>query len=93
MNLLAMTKMLKKGGLGTDELEELLSAMGIRGKFSPVPVDQALPEFQKMANATSLPGASLVCLEMEMKSGQKLAGLLVMVQAEDESNSQLKLSA
>lgn len=80
LNPLAMISKLKKGGLGTDELEEMLSAMGIKGKFTPVPVDQALPEFKQLADATSLPGANLVALNMEMKNGQRLAGLLVMTQ-------------
>ena len=72
---------LKKGGIGPDELAELLAAVGIVGSFTAVPLDQALPEFQKLAKATSLPSASLVRLSMVMKDGQRLDGLLVMTKA------------
>jgi len=77
MNPLTVMKQLKKGGIGPDELGELLGAMGIQAEFVPVPMDQAFPEFQKLAESASLPSANLLRLTMQMK-GQTLEGLLVV---------------
>ena len=74
-----------KGDIGPEQLTEILSAMGIEGEFSPVPVAEAFPEFERVAQATSLPGANLVRVKMVMKQGQRLEGLLVMVQSVEEA--------
>jgi hypothetical protein len=71
---------LAKGGLGPDELGELLEAAGMKVDFAPVQVADALPEFKALAEATSLPDAKILRLNARMKGGEILQALLVVNQ-------------
>ena len=71
---------LARGGIGPDELGELMSAAGIDATFSLVQIGEALPVFQAAAEAASLPSARIVRIEATMKGGDRMSGILVMNQ-------------
>jgi len=68
---------LARGGMGPDELMEVLSAAGIELEFSPRPV--AKESFAPLAAAASLPSSKLIELKGKMKNGDGFYALLVMV--------------
>ena len=78
MNLATILKM-KKGGIGPEQLTEMLEAMGIKAQFSPVPKEEALPAFQRLAVATERADTSLLSLTFTMKDGKQFEGLLVLM--------------
>jgi hypothetical protein len=69
---------LVRGGLGPDELGEILAAAGIDAEFSPLQKAQQEPEFQRLWKAASLPSSSLVRISMRMKDGSDFSGVLVL---------------
>jgi hypothetical protein len=67
---------LAKGGLGPDELAEILAAAGMDLTFTPAaPTVEA---FRPLAEAASLPSAKMVELKGRMKGGGNIHALLVM---------------
>lgn len=71
---------LARGGLGPDELAEVLSAAGIEAEFAAVKTEEALPAFQTLGQSASLPCSKLVRFSAKMKGGITLQGLMVMSQ-------------
>jgi hypothetical protein len=67
---------LAKGGLGPEELKEILSAAGMDLEFNPVPAN--LETFRSLAVPASLPGSKLLELKGTMKGGGLIHALLVM---------------
>jgi hypothetical protein len=69
---------LARGGLGPDELGEILAAAGMDLTFTPVP---AAPEsFVSLGTAASLPGAKLIEIKGKAKGGDSIHCLMVMNQ-------------
>ena len=75
----AITKLMR-GGLGPDELGEMLAAAGIESEFAPVPVDQALAAFQEAGAAASLPSSRILRLVATMKGGEQIHALIIVNQ-------------
>ena len=69
---------LVKGGLGPDELKEVLSAAGMELEFNPVA--PSIESFRPLAECASLPGSKLLELKGTMKGGGLIHALLVMNQ-------------
>jgi hypothetical protein len=70
---------LARGGLGPDELGEILAAAGMDLKFTPVP---AAPEsFISLGEAACLPGAKLVEIKGSAKGGDSIHCLMIMNQS------------
>jgi hypothetical protein len=69
---------LAKGGIGPDELAEILGAVGIELSFTPRAV--STESFRPLADAASLPYSNLVEIKGRMKGGDSILGLLVMNQ-------------
>jgi hypothetical protein len=69
---------LAKGGLGPDELKEILSSIGMDIEFNPVQAN--LETFRSLAVPASLPGSKLLELKGTMKGGGHIHALLVMNQ-------------
>lgn len=67
---------LARGGIGVDELKELLTAVGMDLKFTSVPA--AAASFHPLAESASLPCAELLELRGTMKGGGSIHALLVM---------------
>jgi hypothetical protein len=67
---------LARGGLGPDELAEILSAAGMELEFSPAKAD--VESFRPLAESASLPGSKMIALKGKMKGGGLLHALLVM---------------
>lgn len=70
-----------KGGMGPDELAEMLSAMGVEIEMVPVPLPDAQLAYRNSAVEMSRPGARLHRLSGRMKNGDRLEALLVLVPA------------
>ena len=68
-----------RGGMGPDELAEVLGAAGIEADFSPVAQPDAEPAFEELVSAVQAKGSSLVRIRMKMKGGT-FTGLLVLNQ-------------
>jgi hypothetical protein len=73
---------LMKGGIGQDELEEILAIAGMNLTFAAVKPD--LDAFRPLATAASLPGSKLVELKGNMKDGSQIHALLVINQASEQ---------
>jgi hypothetical protein len=67
-----------RGGMGPDEIGEILSTAGIDAEFVPVPIVEKEQEFQRLWKQASLPSASLVRISMRMKDGSDFSGVLVL---------------
>jgi len=67
---------LAKGGLGPDELAEILAAAGMDLQFNPVA--PSLETFRPLAEAASLPSSKMGELKGRMKGGGTIHALLVM---------------
>jgi hypothetical protein len=67
---------LARGGLGPDELAEILAAAGMELSF--LPVEPTLESFRPLAQSASLPCAKMLELKGKMKGGGMLHALLVM---------------
>jgi hypothetical protein len=67
---------LAKGGIGPDELAEILAAAGMDLAFNPV--QPVLETFRPLAESASLPSAKMVELKGRMKGGGTIHALLVM---------------
>jgi hypothetical protein len=76
---------LAKGGLGPDDLKEILSAAGMELDFNLVA--PSLETFRPLAASASLPGSKLLELKGTMKGGGQIHALLVMNQQSDKSDS------
>ena len=68
---------LAKGGLSKDELLEILSQLGVLAEFGEVQEGVKKGEFESLWASASLPGSHVVRLQMRMKGGGELVGLLV----------------
>lgn len=79
INVLQLLKM-TKGGMGPDEMAELLGSMGMAAKFDPVEPARKTAEFQGLWDSASLPQSSVMRLEIRMKTGETFTGLLVLNQ-------------
>ena len=75
MNLGALLKMAKGGGMGPDELQAVLSAAGMDVSFTPVPVGRAA--FEGLG-CFCLPSLFEVTRLGKMKGGDCLDALLVV---------------
>ena len=69
---------LAKGGLGPDEMGEMLAAAGIDVSFTPVAVEPGC--FRLLAERAAVPGAKLVLLKGKMKGGETITALMVVNQ-------------
>jgi len=67
-----------RGGMGPDELAEILGAMGMSMQMRPVGADGAPGAFQRAAQTTLHPGAKLFSLRGEMQNGDTIEALLVL---------------
>lgn len=65
-----------RGGLGPDELAEVLGAMGMDVSFREVPA--ARESFEPLGRMASLPDAKLVELKGTTKDGASIYALIVM---------------
>ena len=66
-----------KGGMGLDEIAEMLSAMGMEMELSPL-----IPgggQLEETARAVASPGAQSVCVSGKLKGGAELRGVLILV--------------
>ena len=70
---------LAKGGIGPDELGEILSAMGVELEMAPVPFPEASKAYRDSAAGLTGPGAKLHRLSGKMKNGDRLEALLVLI--------------
>jgi hypothetical protein len=80
---------LAKGGLGPDELSEILAAAGMELQVQPVPME--LESFRVLAETASLPGAKLVRLQGGKKSGDRIDALLVITQNRDGGHKKIEV--
>ena len=69
---------LAKGGLGPDEIAEVLAAVGIELETREVPV--AKDTFVPLAESASLPRSKFIELRGRMKDGSQLHALVVLHQ-------------
>jgi hypothetical protein len=69
---------LARGGLGPDELGEILAAAGMEVSFSPVMA--SAESFRPLAETASLPGSKLIELKGKMKDGGSLHALIALNQ-------------
>lgn len=67
---------LAKGGLGPDELAEILAAAGM--DLAMLQVTPSLETFRPLAEAASLPSSKMIELKGTMKGGGAIHALLVM---------------
>jgi hypothetical protein len=72
---------LKKGGLGPDELAEMLSTFGIEGGFEAIGAADRKGEFEALWLNASLPSAGVLRIRMRTKDGENYSGLLVLTPA------------
>jgi hypothetical protein len=70
---------LARGGIGADELAEVLSAAGI--EISINAVTPRVESFRPLAASASLPSSKLVELRGKMKNGDRLHALLVITES------------
>lgn len=78
VNPVGMLMRAKKGALSLDELNETLSALGIRAEFDDVEGGDSFEAFKALASAASLPSAKVVRMRLEIASGAAFEGLLVL---------------
>jgi hypothetical protein len=78
MNPLGAILKIRRGEMGLDELAEMMAAAGIDAQFNPVAVNDALPRFKHLAGMAQQSDASITSLELKLKGGQTLTGLLVV---------------
>lgn len=69
---------LMKGGLGSDELAEMLGAMGLGADVTTLTAVQVQHAFQKLWEAGQEPGAAILRMELRKQNGEKMSGLLVI---------------
>ncbi len=69
---------LARGGMGPDEMGELLRAAGMDLSFTPVKIEAAA--FTVLAQAASLPCSKMIELKGQMRSGETVTALLVVNQ-------------
>jgi hypothetical protein len=69
---------LAKGGLGPDQLAELLAAVGIDARFSAVEGEQVGAAFIRTSNVAVRPGARVLSIQGKDKDGADLEALLVL---------------
>lgn len=74
--MLEMFKAMKGGGGG---IAPMLAAMGIKIKQREVAAEEQADAFLSLALATRSPGSKVLELAGEMKGGEKLKALLVLV--------------
>jgi hypothetical protein len=67
---------LTRGGLGPDELGEILAAAGM--DLTMTPVEANVESFRPLALSASLPSARLIEMKGSMKGGGQIHALLVM---------------
>jgi hypothetical protein len=68
VNPVALLVKAKRGDMTIDQ-PEMLSVAGIDADFAPVDQGDALPQFEALAGAASLPDAQLIRLNLKMKTG------------------------
>ena len=71
---------LMKGGPGPDEIAETLAAMGVEASFVRLGPGQVREEFEALWFTASADSASVMRLEVTMKNGERLTGLLALNQ-------------
>ena len=71
-----MLMKLARGGIGPDELAEILSAAGIEATFKKASAD--LDTFRPLAEIASLPSSELLEMKGTMKGGGRLHALMVI---------------
>ncbi len=76
---------LAKGGLGPDELGEILGAAGMQVSIEAVQPVQAT--FRELIQAGSLPGAHLSELKGSMKDGSRIYALFIVTESSDSNHS------
>jgi hypothetical protein len=69
---------LMKGGMGSDEIGELLGSMGLGADLAGLSPDQAAFAFQKLWESAQQPGVVLMRVELRKQDGEKISGLLVL---------------
>jgi hypothetical protein len=73
---------LARGGMGPDEMREMLSAMGINLDFEAVPVSKEA--FTELGRAASLPSSKLIRLAGRLKTGERIEALMVVNQGSQQ---------
>jgi len=82
-SLLKLGKELSKGGLGPDELAEMLSTLGIEASFSQIDDTGKAGEFEALwFDASARPFSRALKLSMKTRTGEVYAGILVLYQAD-----------
>ncbi len=76
---LGTLKKLASGGLGPDEIREILAQAGMDFEFASVPVVRE--GFTALALSASLPGSKVVQISGRMKDGQRIHALMVLSDA------------
>jgi hypothetical protein len=69
---------LARGGIGADELAEILASAGIGLSFEEKPV--AVSTFQSLGATASLPGSKIIEIRGQMKGGDTVHALMVVNQ-------------
>jgi hypothetical protein len=67
---------LMKGGIGQDELEEILAQAGMNLSFAAV--QPSVESFRPLAQSASLPSSKMIELKGTMKGGGQIHALLVL---------------
>ena len=78
-----------KGGLGIDELGEMLSAAGIEMEFKPIAISKGAPAFRELAQAASLPEAHIITLQGKLKTGDSISAILVVSQKSNHGQKKI----
>jgi hypothetical protein len=76
---------LARGGLGPDELAEILAAAGMELEFSPAKAE--IDSFRPHAESASLPGSKMIELKGKMKGGGHLHALTTTFSANPAPDS------
>lgn len=69
---------LMKGGLGSDEIGELLGSMGLGAEMTSLTPEQATLAFQKLWESAQQAGTVLMRVEVRKQDGERITGLLVL---------------
>ena len=69
---------LMKGGLDSDQLAEMLGAMGLGADVAAVTSGQVPVAFQKLWEAGQEPGVTILRVELRKQNGDKITGILVL---------------
>jgi hypothetical protein len=65
-----------RGGVGVDELAEILSAMGIDMEITPLPRPEG--QIDELTNLASIPDSKAVLLSGRMKGGERIRAVLIL---------------